>query len=466
MRQEAWLAWTDSERAAPLRSIGAMPARVRGWLADQGERSITQRMAGSAFLIRSAAAVLAYGTQVLLARWMGTFEFGIYVYVLTWIMLIGPVADLGLASSAQRFIPEYTENKGFALLRGFLSGSRWLTFAISTALALLGAGGIMLLRNYLDEYVQIPLYLACATLPMWAVMGTQDGIARTYNWINLALLPIYIFRQVLFLVLAGIAYLVGFKVDALTVTAVGAIAIWVTAFGQMLTLNRRLRREVPPGRKTYAPRTWLAISLPMFMVESFHLLLTYVDILLLKQFRSAEEVAIYYAAAKTLALVAFVYFSVSAAVAHKFTLYHLSGDREGLSAFLADTIRWTFWPSLVAIVFILAFGKLFLSAFGPQFTQGYEVMFILAIGLLARAAVGPVERLLNMVGQQRICAVVYSTALAANVVGCCLLIPPYGIEGAAAATSIAFLLESILLFWVTKRRLGLHVFIFRRPKKV
>jgi hypothetical protein len=45
-----------------------------------------------------------YGTQVLLARWMGGFAFGIYVYVWTWVLLIGGLVDFGL-SSAQRFVP-------------------------------------------------------------------------------------------------------------------------------------------------------------------------------------------------------------------------------------------------------------------------------------------------------------------------------------------------------------------------
>src|SRR3954464_10578671 len=147
------LAWTDSESGTSLRSIGAVPTRLRTWLADHSDRSIAKRIAGTAFLIRIASAILAYGSQVLLARWMGTFEFGIYVYVLTWTLLIGGLADLGLASSGQRFIPEYFERKGFALLRGFLSGSRWLTFGISTAMGLIGVLGITLLRGWMDDYV-------------------------------------------------------------------------------------------------------------------------------------------------------------------------------------------------------------------------------------------------------------------------------------------------------------------------
>ena len=155
---------------------------------------------------------------------------------------------------------------------------------------------------------------------------------------------------------------------------------------------------------------WLATSLPIFMVEGFYFLLTYTDVLVLQQFRPPDEVAIYYAAAKTLALVAFVHYSVAAATAHKFTEYHVRGDRAQLAAFLSESIRWTFWPSLAATALILALGRPFLWLFGPRFVDGYSLMFILAAGPLARSAIGPIERLLNMVGEQRACAFVYAFA--------------------------------------------------------
>ena len=86
-------------------------------------------------------------------------------------------------------------------------------------------------------------------------------------------------------------------------------------------------------------------------------------------------------------------------------------------------------------------------------------MFILAVGMLARAAVGPAERLLNMLGERKQCATVYAIAFAINLVLCVLLIPRIGIEGAAVATSTALVMESIMLYLVAKRRLGFHVFI-------
>ena len=141
------------------------------------------------------------------------------------------------------------------------------------------------------------------------------------------------------------------------------------------------------------------------MVEGFYLLLTYVDILTLEHFRSPDEVAVYYAAARLLAIVAFVYFAIAGATTHRFTEYHVAGDRKRLASFFAETVRWTFWPSLAVCALILAFGVPLLELFGEGFASGYDVMFILAVGMLARAAVGPAERLLNMLGERKQCAV-------------------------------------------------------------
>jgi O-antigen/teichoic acid export membrane protein len=443
-------------------SVRAIPARIRTWLADHSDTSRAQRMAGGAFLIRVASAGLLYLSQVLLARWMGTFEFGVYVYVWTWVLLIGGFGDVGLALAAQRFIPEYSERKAFAHLRGFLAGSRWLAMGVATALAAVSALGVTLAKPWLNHYELIPLYLACMCLPFYALTGVQDGIARSYNWTHIGLLPPFIVRPALMIGLMAAAYAAGLPVDATTALLAAVGATWLTAIGQLFALNRRLAREVRPGPKAYAPRTWLATSFPIFMVEGFYLLLTYTDVLMLQQFRPPEDVAIYYAAAKTLALVAFVYFSVAAATAHKFTAYHVAGDRERLAAFVMDAVRWTFWPSLAATLVILALGRPFLWLFGPGFVDGYPVMFVLAVGLLARASVGPVERLLNMLGEQRACALVYAGAFAFNLVACVILIPRFGVIGAAVATATALAAESILLFWVTKRRLGIHAFVWRR----
>jgi O-antigen/teichoic acid export membrane protein len=268
-------------------------------------------------------------------------------------------------------------------------------------------------------------------------------------------------RSVALIAVMAAAHAAGFAANAATAMTAAVIATWLTALIQLGMLDRRLRRTVEPGPKAFEAATWFMTAIPIFMVEGFYFLLTYTDVLVLQQFRPPQEVAVYYAAAKTLALVTFVHYSVAAATTHKFTEYHVRGDRAQLAAFLSEAIRWTFWPSLAATAAVLALGRPFLWLFGPSFVDGYSLMFILAVGPLARSAIGPVERLLNMVGEQRACALVYGGAFAFNLAACLVLIPLMGIHGAAVATASAVLVESVLLFWVTKRRLGLHVFIWK-----
>jgi O-antigen/teichoic acid export membrane protein len=456
------VALTGSEHASRMPGpFMGIWARLSARFGD-ADQLLVQRLAGTVFLIRVAAALLAYATNVLFARWMGTFEFGVYVYVWTWVLLIGQALDLGLATAAQRFIPEYRERGLVALLRGYIAGSRWLAVGVAIGVSVLCAGLVRMIEPHLDQYTVIPLYIACFALPAYALANVQDGISRSYDWVALGIVPTYIVRQILLTVLMGVAWILGLTLDATTAMVLSAAAIWLPALGQIFELNRRLGQRIDPGPKAYDVRLWVVIALPILMAESFYLLLTHTDLLMLQQFRPPEDVAVYYAAVKTLALVAFIYFSIAATTAHRVSAFYTAGDHAGLAQFMRKTMHWTFWPSLVATAFLLACGKPILALFGAQFTDGYHLMFILAVGLLARAAIGPMERFLNVIGQQSACAVIYGAAFALNLGLCFVLIPPLGAAGAAIAISSALVVETIALVILLKRRLGLNIFVWGR----
>jgi len=439
-----------------------MAARLRCLLFDSSEAAVTKRLAGTIFAIRVVSAAMAYLSQILLARWMGGSDYGIYVYVWTWVLLLGSMMDFGISASAQKIIPEYRAHGEHALLRGFLSGSRWMTFLVSAAVSLLLAGVVKLLSPWIDASAIWPLYIGCLTLPPFVVANTQDGIARTHDWMRLGLMPQFIIRQSLIIGLTAGAFALGFHLGATLAMAASAAAVWIAMLGQLLVLNRRLGGHIAPGPKAYDFRGWLAISLPILLVEGFYLLLSYTDVLVLQQFRSSQEVGVYFAVVKTLALVSFIHYAMSATTAHRFAEYHAQGDKARLSAYVAHAIKWTFWPSLAATILLLAFGKPLLWLFGAQFVSGYDIMFVAAIGLVVRSAIGPVERLLNMLGHQHICALAYALAFVMNVVLCVALVPRFGGHGAAAATSISLSFETVLLFSIVRRRLGLHVLAFGR----
>ena len=234
--------------------------------------------------------------------------------------------------------------------------------------------------------------------------------------------------------------------------------------GQMIVLNRRLGTPYRPGPKAYDFRGWLAVSLPILLVESFYLLLSYTDVLVLQQFRPSDEVGVYFAVVKTLALVSFIHYAMSATTAHRFTEYHAPATRSGSRPMSRTRSNGRSGRRSPRRCVLLALGKPLLWLFGPQFVSGYDIMFVAAIGLVVRSAIGPVERLLNMLGHQHVCAPAYALAFGMNVVLCFALVPRYGGHGAAAATSISLVFETVLLFWIVRRKLGLHVLAFGKRR--
>src|SRR5690348_4221942 len=134
--------------------------RLRARLsAGSADAWVTRRLAGTIFMIRAVSAALAYLAQILLARWMGGSEYGTYVYVWTWVLLLGSVMDFGIATSAQKIIPEYRARDEHALLRGFLTGSRWMVFLVSALVSLLLAGLVRALGPWIDPEAMLPLMI-------------------------------------------------------------------------------------------------------------------------------------------------------------------------------------------------------------------------------------------------------------------------------------------------------------------
>jgi O-antigen/teichoic acid export membrane protein len=271
--------------------------------------------------------------------------------------------------------------------------------------------------------------------------------------------PIWIISCVL------VVHFTGLPLTAYTALTLAVAGFWVVVVAQLALLQSQLRRTIERGPRRYEIKSWLKTSLPNFLVDGFFFLLTSVDVLLLQLFVDPDQVAVYYAASKILALVAFVYFAVFTACAHCFSQYYSAGERDRLAGFAIDAARWTFWPSLGLALVLLALGDPILKLFGAGFEAGYPVMLILALGLLARAWVGPAERLLSMVGEQHFSAIIYATALDVSIVLCLALAPYFGAIGAAIGTAAAIATESLLLFIVVKRRLGIHIFVFGRRVK-
>ncbi|MFK5980776.1 MAG: lipopolysaccharide biosynthesis protein [Rhizobiaceae bacterium] len=426
--------------------------------------AVSKRMALLVFAIRVFSAAIAFLSQVLLARWMGDFEYGIFVGVWVVIVILGTVSCIGLPTAVIRFIGKYRESGDGELLRGTIVGSVSFAFLSSTLIAVLGGVFIYIFQESMTDYYVIPIVLAVICLPMLALQEVQDGVCRAFDWPGTALVPTFIVRPIMILIFMLIALAIGFPPSAVTAMGVTIIATYLASTGQFMALLSKLKGAVPKGPRRFRMKEWALVALPIFLIEGFYVLLTSVDILFVSVMMKPENVAVYFAAVKTLALVHFVYFAVRAASAHRFSAYLESGDRERYEAYIAQTTRWIFWPSLFLAIMMMVLGKYFLMLFGENFVSGTSLIWILGLGIVLRSMVGPAESVLTMSGEQNGCAMVYVGTLLVNIVLNWSLIPAYGLHGAAIATTCALGFESLLLYAVAKRRLGLHIFIFSQKK--
>lgn len=421
---------------------GKISIEVRTVQHNAGLIATLVRGAGIALTIQLASAGANYLTRILLARWLGAAEFGIFEYVTTLSLVLSFIAGLGLSNVVLRFISEYSVQQDWAKLRGVIWGSWWQTALVGVGLAGIGTAALLWLPIRLSVPI-LPLVLGLWLVPLVALMKLQLEMLRAVRRIALAYAPSLVVYPLLLLL--GISIWLQFQSQ---LTSTGAIGIaWGTMLLILIVQLTLFQRGLPSGvhqtKSEYATRQWLAVALPLLFIDGSFLVLNQADTLMIGAFLNPTSVGLYSAAFKTAEWVRFILAAVNAIAAPMFASLYAQGNRAELQHLVSVIARWMFYPALAMAIGLLIFADPILGLFGPEFVGAKWAMIALMVGQLVNVGAGSVGYLLTMTGHQNQCAMVVGWSGLLNILLNWISIPQLGILGAAIATAISMSLWNI-----------------------
>lgn len=437
----------------------ALPALLRAGLSRRDAGAAASRATAVAFAIRVANAVLVYVSQVVLARLMGQFEYGVFAYGWVWFLVIGTAATLGFAESPVRYLPGMRARGEADHVRGFLRFGPLVVAAAGTAAAALTAAALLAGRTFLDGAYIAPMLLMAASLPFACLQGFLEGVARAYGWTAAALVPVYIMRHGLLLALLLAAVGLGLAATAVNAFALVTATVVLSLAYQWHAVARRLRDVVRPGGRAYRRREWVGGSLPFAVMYGTAQLFAFADVLVLSFFVGPAEIAVYFAATRVIQVIGLIPFAATVGTARLFSAHHAAGDMAAMQRITQGVAFWTTVTAIALAALVALSGRWLLGLFGAGYDAGFAALLILSVGLVARVAAGPAEDLLNMTGHGRLSAWTYVVTIAVNIVLNVALIVPFGIAGAAIGTATTLLLRAVWLAAAARRRLGIRTSI-------
>ncbi|TYB46491.1 polysaccharide biosynthesis C-terminal domain-containing protein [Actinomadura chibensis] len=180
------------------------------------------------------------------------------------------------------------------------------------------------------------------------------------------------------------------------------------------------------------------------------------DIVLVAALSSPREAAIYTAATRFIVISQLVTQAVQNVMQPAVSRLMALSDRTGAQRIFAVCASWNLalaWPVHLSIA---VGAPVYVASFGAGYRgTGETVTVILAMAMLVATATGARDVMLLMAGRSGLSLVNQSAALAVNLVLNVLLIPPFGIAGAAAARAAGLLVRTLLALVQVRRILGM-----------
>jgi O-antigen/teichoic acid export membrane protein len=403
-------------------------------------------------LVKSAA-VIFLGTvlgrllsllgQVLIVRSLSPTSFGHLALAYTVVSMIGGLALFGIHEGVTRLMSgdQTIDYRRQVLQSGYgfvLVGSLLVAFVLYVLRFRLGGA-----LN--DERLPELLVVFLPYLVAYAVARVSFGGLRAYGRPLAATISRDLGPRI---VAIGIFVLFA----SLGRAFFGAIVYWVATPAIMALiagyyLHRELSLERVLGRRPNrnVVRELWSFSWPLAIGSSFFLLLSNVDVLMIGYFMDPRSVGLYRAIQPLRQITTFVLASFTFLFLPLATQYYDDGNLDALDQFYTISTKWvvttTFPPVLVFTLFAPDVVRVFFTA---EYVPAAPALAVLTAGLFVRAIVGPNGDMAKAIDRPKIELYAVAVAVVVNVVLNALLIPRYGIVGAAVGTVVGYGVYNVL----------------------
>ena len=416
--------------------------------------------AGIIFVGMVIGKVLTMVNIILLARFLEPSNYGLFFLGLTVVEIFGVIGVFGLASGVIRFIPYYhtknRDDKVKCTIRFSLKFSLILSVILATVLFLLSDQIACLVFN--DDRLKVVLQIFSIALPFYTINGIISSIFRGFGNakyrvqtqdIMLRLIKISAF--ILFIYFGYLLY------GALAAFAVGTI---LTLGISLYVVQKKLFPIFGSNIKTKdasVGRELLSFSWPLLIGGFSYIFYTQTDRLLLGFFKTSEDIGIYTAGSQISHLLTFILPSFAFLFLPVMSELYSKKKIQDFSHLYKSTTRWIFLITLPLFLFFIFFPEdIILLLFGSSYVSGATVLRILALAFFVHTSVGLAWDTLAAMGKTKSILVTEGIGAVTNVTLNVLLIPTFGIEGAAIGTACGISIMSTMQLIVIYRLIGFH----------
>jgi O-antigen/teichoic acid export membrane protein len=382
--------------------------------------------------------------SIVLTRSIGAEQFGLYNLALTVVAFAAVFADLGLPHGVVRFVPIFIQERDEDGLWGLLQSTTTLVGVIGLFFAI----GLFVLADPLAEQVfhepsLAPLLrLTSIAGPLTALAPTAVAATRGFKQMHYKVyaqdVAFQTVKLLLTVTLLGLGLGVSGALMAHIIASAVAIGLLFYFLHRLFPLNRPLRSA------RWDLGSLLRFSLPLYLGQLVGQFGGDIATLLVGVMDTAVSVGIYAVAFRVSAVGSMFLLSISlVAMPIVSELYH-QRDYAQLDSLYQTATKWSLSFNLPFFLTVMLFARPLLSIFGSDFGTGAPSLIVLSFGILADAAIGIPGVLLSMTGRSKLHLLNSMVAVITTVVFGLLLIPRWGVFGAAIATASSLFLDNAL----------------------